>query len=147
MKAKECTDVSQKLMELILRTYYTYRDETRDEGEVSVGSHAFGVMMKIYYSDKFYSVNELSALMHMHNPQLSKILNGLEDNGLVDRRRPRENRRSVEIRLTDEGKAYVEKMSAIMQQRIEAALSDKELADASAVTKALDQLYTALYIK
>lgn len=146
MREKDCIATSKKLMELIFRTYYTYRDETRETGEVSVGSHAFGVMMKIYYSDKCYSVNELSSLMHMHNPQLSKILNGLEDNGLIDRRRPRENRRSVEISLTDEGKAYVENMFAIMQDKVAENLASKELSDVTVVNKAIDQLYTALFI-
>lgn len=146
MKEKDSAKLSKSLMDLTFRTYYTFRDETRERGDITVGSHAFGVLTKIYYSEKSYCVNELSELMHMHNPQLSKLLTLLERAGFVSRNRPEDNRRSVLINITDEGKAYFEKMYGIIEKKLAETLTDTDLKDPAGAAKAMDQLYTALYI-
>lgn len=146
MREKDCTQMAKQIMDLTFRTYYTFRDETREQGNVTVGSHAFDVLTKIYYSDRCYCVNELSEMMHMHNPQLSKLLNLIENEGFVVRTRPKDNRRSVLISITDEGKAYVEKMYGIMADKLAEVLLDKEIDDPSGTAKALKLLYSSLYL-
>ncbi len=146
MREKDIADVSKKLTELMFRTHYTYRDETREAGDITVGSHAFGVLTKVYYSEKIHTVNELSAMMHMQNPQLSKLLTAIEKEGYIVRTRPKDNRRSVEITITDKGKAYVEGMMSIIENKIAEDLAQKDGGDLTPVKKALDQLYCALYI-
>ena len=147
MREKDAAAISGKLTEFVFRTYYTYRDETRENGDIAVGSHAFGALTKIYFSEKPYTVNEMSNLMNMQTPQLSKLLTLLERHGLVERSRPEDNRRSVLVSATDEGKAYVEKMLGIVSERIADVLEGKELNDTAAVRKAMDQLYTTLFVK
>lgn len=146
MKEKDRAQMAKQIMDLTFRTYYTFRDETREMGDVTVGSHAFGVLTKIYYSDRCYCVNELSEMMHMHNPQLSKLLNLLENEGFIERNRPKDNRRSVLISITDEGKAYFEKMYGIMEAKLAEVLADKDVDDPSGTAKAMSRLYSSLYL-
>lgn len=146
MLDRDSAKMAKLIMELTLRTYYTFKDETRDEGDIAVGSHAFDVLTKIYYSEKSYCVNELSEMMHMQNPQLSKLLNLLENAGYIERIRPKNNRRSVLLNITDEGRAYYEKMYGIMAERLAEALSDKDVNDPSGTAKAISNLYSALYL-
>lgn len=138
--------MAKQLMELTFRTYYTFRDETRERGNVAVGSHAFGVLTKIYYSDRCHCVNELSEMMHMHNPQLSKLLNLLENEGFIERNRPKDNRRSVLISITDEGRAYIELMFGIMTDKLAEVFADKDITNPSGTAKAMSQLYSSLYL-
>lgn len=147
MREKDAAAIAGKLTEFVFRTYYTYRDETRENGDIAVGSHAFGALTKIYFSEKPYTVNEMSVLMNMQTPQLSKLLTLLEKHGLISRSRPEDNRRSVLVSVTDEGKAYVENMLGIVSDRIAEVLEGKELNDTAAVRKAMDQLYTTLFVK
>ncbi len=146
MREKDAASVSKKLTEFVFRVYYTYRDETRENGDISIGSHAFGALTKIYFSKKPYTVNEISALMNMQTPQLSKLLTLLEKHQLIERSRPADNRRSVRVSVTEEGKAYVEKMFGIISDRLADELADKELNDPTATRKAMDQLYTLLFV-
>ncbi len=145
MKTKESKVMAKKLTELTIRTYYTYRDETRDTGTVAVGSHAFSVLAKVYYSNKEYCVNDLSEMMHMQSPQLSKLLTLLENAGYVTKRRPENNRRSVLVNITEEGKAYFEKMYAVIESRIIDAVENASIDDPAAVAKAMELLYKAMY--
>ncbi len=146
MKTKESAKVAKNLTDLTFRTYYTYRDDTREAGDIAVGTHAFSVLAKIYYSETPYCVNNLSELMHMHNPQLSKLLTLLEKEGLVSRSRPAENRRSVLINITDEGKEYFEKMYAVVERRIAETLDEKDVTDPAGLAKAIGQIYSVLYL-
>ena len=146
MREKDTAELAKKFSELMFRTYYTYRDETRESGDFSISSHAFGLLAKIYYSEKIHTVSELAKMMHMHNPQLSKLLTLIEKNGLVSRNRPDGNRRHVEITITDAGKAYVEMMFGVIESKIAEKFSDKEISDPASVKKSIDQLYTALHI-
>ena len=52
MLEKDSAKMAKLLMELTMRTYYTFKDETRESGDIAVGSHAFDVLTKIYYSEK-----------------------------------------------------------------------------------------------
>lgn len=146
MREKDAAALAKNLSELMFRTYYTYRDETRESGDFSVSSHAFSLLAKIYYSEKAHTVSELSGMMHMQNPQLSKLLTLIEKNGLISRNRPDENRRNVEIRITDTGKAYVEKIFGLIESKIAEKLAAKEVSNPESVKRSVDQLYTALFI-
>lgn len=147
MAEKDSAKMAKLLMELTMRTYYTFKDETRESGDIAVGSHAFDVLTKIYYSSKTYCVNELSEMMHMQNPQLSKLLNLLENAGFIERIRPKTNRRSVLLEITDEGRAYYEKMYGLMAERLAEVLSDRDVDDPSGTAKALSHLYSAIYME
>lgn len=146
MRSSDTGDVSKKLTELMFRTYYTYRDETRDMGDIGLCSHAFGILARVYYCEKIPTVNELTNMMHMKNPQLSKLLSIIEDHGYIERRRVEDNRRCVEIHITDSGKEYFERMMGIVRDRIEEDLEDRDIGDPTAVKRMIDRLYCALYI-
>lgn len=50
----------------------------------------------------------LGAAMHIKRPNMTKLVNGLEKSGLVERRTPPTDKRAVELRLTPTGQARIE---------------------------------------
>lgn len=51
----------------------------------------------------------LAQTLHIKPAQMSKLIRVFEDDGLVERIIPDHNRRSVELVLTDKGRAFIEK--------------------------------------
>jgi DNA-binding MarR family transcriptional regulator len=85
-------------------------------------------------------VSVLARRMYLHPATVVGILDRLERGGLVERLRSREDRRVVEIRLTDRGKALVERAPEVAQGLLVKgleSLTDRELA---CIADGLDQL-------
>ena len=143
--AKDSKRLAKAVTELTLRSYYTFKEETRDLGEVSVGTHPFSVLMRLYYSDTPQSVTDLSRFLRMQNPQLSKILNVLENRGLATRVHPESNRRRVDVELTARGRELIAEVFASLEKSLADALEDTELNDPRGVTSAIDTVYGAIF--
>lgn len=54
------------------------------------------------------SLTALADAEQVRPPTMSRLVSGLEERGLVDRTRSREDRREVEIRATDRGRALLD---------------------------------------
>jgi DNA-binding MarR family transcriptional regulator len=78
------------------------------------------------------TVGELADRCHVADPTVSKILNHLEANDLIERHVDRANRRVVRVVLTDAGRAAHEHMKLRFEAalaRVLAPLTDAELAN------------------
>jgi len=68
----------------------------------------------------------LARAVHLSQPTVSGILTRLEKAGLVERRRPEGDRRSVVIRVTDEGRRVLAEAPSLLQDRFRAELAQLE---------------------
>jgi DNA-binding MarR family transcriptional regulator len=64
------------------------------------------------------TMNELAAEVALHQSTLTRVVEKLEKQNLVQRRRPAHNQRSVEVRITEEGKQTYEFLDAASSQMI-----------------------------
>lgn len=71
------------------------------------------------WAEKDYTMSELADKLRITKQQLSKMINMLEEKGLVERIHDRENRRRVYIRICDAGR---EMMDCLKQEMLESTL-------------------------
>ncbi len=71
------------------------------------------------WAEKDYTMSELAEKLRITKQQLSKMINMLEEKGLVERIHDRENRRRVYIRICDAGR---EMMDCLKQEMLESTL-------------------------
>ena len=71
------------------------------------------------WAEKDYTMSELAEKLQITKQQLSKMINMLEEKGLVERIHDRENRRRVYIRICDAGR---EMMDDLKQEMLESTL-------------------------
>ena len=76
--------------------------------------------------------HQLARAMHIEGPTLTRHLDGLEEAGLVVRKREPDDRRAVRVELTDAGRAkHAELLHAVIafNRRLTAGLSEAELGE------------------
>jgi MarR family transcriptional regulator, transcriptional regulator for hemolysin len=76
--------------------------------------------------------HQLARAMHIEGPTLTRHLDGLEEAGLVVRKREPDDRRAVRVELTDAGRAkHAELLQAVIafNRRLTAGLSEAELGE------------------
>jgi MarR family transcriptional regulator for hemolysin len=76
--------------------------------------------------------HQLARAMHIEGPTLTRHLDGLEEAGLVVRKREPGDRRAVRVELTDAGRAkHAEMLEAVIafNRRLTAGLSEGELGE------------------
>ena len=71
--------------------------------------------IKIIANSKPIKVSEIARQMYLHPATVGGILDRLESKGLVQRIRSNEDRRVVEISLTDKGRGVVERAPEVAQ--------------------------------
>ena len=75
--------------------------------------------------------HRLARALHIEGPTLTRHLDGLEEGGLVVRRREADDRRAVRVELTEAGRArHSELLQAVIafNKRLRAGLSEDEIA-------------------
>jgi len=60
-------------------------------------------MIRLFLTDQEWTVSELSKILPMDNPAISRVVSKLVSKGILERRRPREDRRIVLLKLTEDG--------------------------------------------
>lgn len=78
------------------------------------------------------SVGEIAERSHVAVPTISRMLNQLEEKGLIERRIDATNRRSIRVALTEAGRVAQAQMTRRMEAALEQVLSpltDAELTD------------------
>lgn len=98
--AKEIFEVFPVLQNDFMRRYETQADNAL----TPLQTHALRVMNE---HDKL-AMNELAQHMHMSKQQLTRFVDGLVRRGLFERVYDERNRRSIFIRLTEEGQKELE---------------------------------------
>ena len=92
--------------------------------------------------EEWRTQHELARALHIEGPTLTRHLDGLEEEGLVVRRRDPNDRRAVSVELTDAGRAkHAELLRAVQafNQRLLAGFSAKELDQLQALLGKLEQ--------
>ena len=87
--------------------------------ELKMNSHSFNNLWTLdRLSAQELTMTRLAEEMGISNQQLTKLVNELEEKGLVIRSHDRKNRRLVHIQITDEGRSYMEKQLKDMQAQV-----------------------------
>lgn len=89
------------------------------------------------------TVSELAEAEQVSSPAISRILNGLEEEGLVTRRRSERDRRYVHVRVTARGKRVIEAARARRLERISSRLDpldEAELETLAAAVRILERV-------
>ena len=68
-------------------------------------NHLDFTLIRLFLIDQEWTVTELAEILPMDVPAISRVVSKLVDRGLIERRRPREDRRIVLLKLTGEGVA------------------------------------------
>jgi len=86
----------------------------------------------------------LCAQLRHDSGALTRVLDQLEARGLVQRERSREDRRSVELHLTELGSTTVEQLVPAVVKKFNSALSNFSRAELASLTSLLGKLITSL---
>ena len=92
--------------------------------------------------DEWRTQHELARALHIEGPTLTRHLDGLEEEGLVVRRRDPHDRRAVSVELTEAGRAKHADMLRAVQafnRRLLSGLSDSEIDELQALLARLEQ--------
>lgn len=85
------------------------------ENTVKVSSMPFFTLVALdNWADEDYTMTELADKLQVTKQQLSKLINDLEDKGLVERIHDTANRRRVYIRIRDDGRAMMDELKGHM---------------------------------
>lgn len=86
------------------------------------------------------TLGELAALEHVSAPTVSRMVDQLEDRGLVTRTPDRSDRRCVRIEMTDEGRAQLSEARARRDAWVRARLDTLDGSDREALAAAVGPL-------
>src|SRR6202790_1047835 len=90
------------------------------------------------------NASDLCAQLRHDSGALTRVIDQLEARGLVQRERSREDRRAVQLRLTDAGVATVAALVPSVVDKLNFALRDFSGAEAGELNRLLTKLITSL---
>jgi DNA-binding MarR family transcriptional regulator len=91
-----------------------------------------------------YNVSELAERLEVSLPSMSKTVTALVKRGWVERARLAEDRRVVQLHLTDDGKKMLQEMRIQAENAVAALLAPLSTEQREQLSVGLDTLYTAL---
>lgn len=103
-----------------------FNDALADVG----GSMPMWFVLTNLHGDEWRTQHELARAMHIEGPTLTRHLDGLEEEGLVVRKRDESDRRAVSVELTDTGRArHAEMLRAVeaFNRRLLAGFTREEI--------------------
>ena len=106
------------------------------------GSMATWFILTHLKGDAWRTQHELARALRIEGPTLTRHLDGLEEEGLVVRRRDTNDRRAVSVELTEAGKAKHSELLRAVQtfnRRLLSGFSDAELEELRALLAKLEQ--------
>lgn len=89
------------------------------------------------------SINDLAALTHTHQSTVSEMVARLEANGLVARRAATDDRRRVELHMTEEGRLAIRDQPMTPQENLIEAIAEMPNESRSALAQGLNLLTRA----
>jgi DNA-binding MarR family transcriptional regulator len=90
------------------------------------------------------NASDLCTQLRYDSGALTRVIDQLESRGLVQRERSREDRRAVELRLTEAGADIVNKLVPKVVDRLNYALRDFSRAEAAQLNRLLGKLIASL---
>lgn len=116
MTDKDWKEIAESFMKMILRFFYEFQESPLSFGKFKVSSLSFGILFRLYTCENnTMTILELSERMQISKPQLTKLLNKLEDENMVTRERYRENRRIVYLTLSENGLDHMNQVLDMME--------------------------------
>jgi len=110
-------------------------------GEYGITSSQFHTIRHISKGDA--SVSALADCMHVSRPNVSRAVDELVQNGLVNRKRDPDDRRNIQLSLTDKGKKMIKnlhkKYGGILADQF-SILSDEELRTLSSALESMKKV-------
>jgi len=100
----------------------------------------FDVLATLARAEEGLILSELSERLMVSNGNLTGIVERLESDGLIVRRRRNGDRRTSFVSLTEEGRRVFERMAAEHERWIDELLADVEAEEAERLTLRLDGL-------
>jgi len=94
-----------------LRLWHITRAQIHDlaTSEYGITSSQFHTIRRISQRDA--SVSTLADCMHVSRPNISRVVDELVQNGLVNRKRDPDDRRNIQLSLTDTGKKLIKDLN------------------------------------
>jgi len=112
--------------------------------EPAFAEHGFSLMqwiVLIYLRDGIaLNAKDICAEFQYNSGALTRVIDQLEERGYIERRRSRNDRRSVELHLTDAGRGLVQSLVPVVVDRLNQALSDFTRAEVAELTRLLNKL-------
>jgi DNA-binding MarR family transcriptional regulator len=135
--------LARKLLTIIHRVRHSLDAELRHvDQEYRIDPAHFGVLMRL--RRRVHNVSELADQLKVSLPSMSKTVTALVKRGWVERARSQEDRRVVQLHLTDDGRAVLGKMRDLADNAIAKILSSLSQEERQLLSAGLDALYRAL---
>jgi MarR family transcriptional regulator for hemolysin len=106
------------------------------------GSMPMWFILTNLHGDEWRTQHDLARALHIEGPTLTRHLDGLEEDGLVVRRRDPSDRRAVSVELTDAGRTkHAEMLRAVQSfnRRLLAGFDAEEIEELRALLSRLEQ--------
>ncbi len=106
-KSQLLIETLELFRQVMLPLWHITRSQIHDmaTGEYGITSSQFHTIRHISKGDA--SVSVLADCMHVSRPNISRAVDELVKNGLVNRKRDPDDRRNVQLSLTDKGKKMI----------------------------------------
>ena len=128
--SKLLTETLELFRGVMLPLWHIMRAQIHElaSGEYGITSSQFHIIRRISQGDT--SVSALANCMHVSRPNVSRAVDDLVNNGLVNRKRDPDDRRNIQLSLTEKGKKMIKnlhkKYEGILADQF-SILSDEEL--------------------
>lgn len=138
-KQKPETMVAE-IMDNIRRVFQVVNEQSKQvERETGLtGPQVWGI--KVIAKHGNIRISTLASRMYLHPTTVVGIIDRLEKRGLVSRSRSLQDRRVVDVSLTDEGRTFVEKSPEVASNKITDGLESLTLPELSVIYQGLDRL-------
>ena len=133
----------EKFWRVMLPLWHIIRAQVHNlaTSEYGITSSQFHTIRRISQGDA--SVSALADCMHVSRPNVSRAVDELVQNGLVNRKRDPDDRRNIQLSLTDKGKKMIKnlhkKYGGILADQF-SILSDEELRTLSSALESMKKV-------
>ncbi|MDO9545449.1 MAG: MarR family transcriptional regulator [Pelolinea sp.] len=138
---QETTDLFRQIMVPLWHITRTQTQKLVIEGQNGITSSQFHVMHQIYKG--IDSVSGLADCMHVSRPNISRLVDELVQEGVVERHRDSGDRRNIRLTLTENGEKLIQdlqkKHSEILADQF-SILDDQELRTLASAFKCMKKI-------
>ena len=104
--------IEDRARDSALMGFYLMLQRFIDQGSHSLTIRQLAVLLTCYLLDEDHTVRRLAARLHAAKPAVSRMLDHLVEEGLIERKTDPRDRRSVLFECTHAGKMFLEGISS-----------------------------------
>lgn len=139
MASSKRSRLAERLHSIAIHVLRHARESDRESG---LGPARLSALSVLVYGGPSALV-ELATAEQVQPPTMTRIVQGLEQDGLVRRQQSGEDRRSVVLHATRKGREVLERARQRRLARIEALLENADARDLARVDEALSRVFPA----